>query len=328
MKLLRLRTTDVAPLPDRTYELAHPDTGEALDVVVIAGPPASGKTSLLEAIVTAKEAVAPYGSPAMLSSIAAGATSAKIEAEWALSPAETRRVGDPARPRKSEALLGAWALPRVERDPALTAILGGYAHDPDIGKIEYFHAGRVLPPSSASPFATGTTASSERRIRFSKSADKYRGVRQLLLEHAIAERLDGSGPGAEGARPPFTERFTKALGALCETTRFDGVDRTADGFRARFVGASGQVVDLDRLSDSERQAVIFAATFAHLELHGSIVLVDVPELFLPASEVVRFATALTGLGRDNQLVFATSSAELVAAVEPHQVVRLGAAARR
>jgi hypothetical protein len=328
MRLLRLQTTDIAALRDRTYELAHPQTGDALDVAVVTGPPSSGKTRLLETIIAAKEAVASYGGLLAPVRVAPGTSSAKIEAEWALSPAEARRIGETRRSIKSEVLVGAFALSGAERDAGLTAILGGYAHDPEVGKFEYFHAGRALPTGPASLGGASASESSERRIRFSKSSDKYRSIRQVLLDNAVGERLDAR--PRDPARPAFTERFAKAFGSLCETRKFAGVDRGGDGFRIRFEAPSGDVVDLDELSDSERQAVIFAATFTHLALHHSIVLVDMPELFLPPSAVVRFATALTGLGQDNQLIFATGSPELVAAVEPYQVVRLGeaAAARR
>lgn len=320
MRLLRLQTTDVAALRDRTYELAHPQTGEALDVVVVTGPPGSGKTRFLEAIIAAKEAAAPYGGSSSPVRAAAGTTSAKIEADWALSPTEARRIGETRRSIRSELLVGSYALPNVEREAGLAAILGGYAHDPEVGKVEYFHAGRTLPTGSAS-LGSGSNESSERRIRFSKSTDKYRSIRQVLLDNAVAERLD-EGP-RDPEKPPFTARFARAFASLCATRSYAGVDRTEDGFRIRFASPSGDVVDLDDLSDSERQAVIFAATFTHLALHHSIVLVDLPELFLPPADVVRFATALTALGRDNQLVFATGSPDLVAAVEPYQVVRLG-----
>lgn len=321
MRLLRLQTTDIASLRDRTYELSHPQTGEALDVVVVTGPPASGKTRLLETIIAAKEAVASYGGSSLPARVAPGTTSAKIEAEWALSPAESRRTGETRRSIRSEVLLGAFALPSGDREPGLAAILGGYAHDPEVGKVEYFHAGRALPPGSASLAGLASSESSERRLRFSKTLDKYRSIRQVLLEHAVAERLDER--PRDPARPPFTERFARSFATLCETKKFAGVDRGEEGFRVRFEAPSGEVVDLDDLSDSERQAVIFAATFVHLELHHSIVLVDVPELFLPPSAVVRFASAITALGQDNQIIFATGSPELVAAVEPYQVVRLG-----
>lgn len=320
MRLLRLQTTDIAALRDRTYELAHPQTGEALDVVVVTGPPGSGKTRLLETIVAAKEAVASYGGGSPPVRVAPGTTSAKIEAEWALSPAEARRIGETRRSIRSEALVGSLALPTGEREPGLAAILGGYAHDPEVGKVEYFHAGRALPAGSAA-LGAFTSESTERRLRFSKGAEKYRSIRQVLLDNAVAERLDER--PRDPARSLFTERFAKAFSSLCATRAFAGVDRGAEGFRVRFESPSGDVVDLDELSDSERQAVIFAATFTHLALHHSIVLVDGPELFLPPGEVVRFASALAALGQDNQLIFATGSPELVAAVAPYQVVRLG-----
>ena len=60
MKLARVSFLGVRGLADATYDLVGP-SGVPHDLVVVTGPTASGKTRFLEAVVAAKEAIAPYG---------------------------------------------------------------------------------------------------------------------------------------------------------------------------------------------------------------------------------------------------------------------------
>lgn len=55
---------------------------------------------------------------------------------------------------------------------------------------------------------------------------------------------------------------------------------------------------------------------------ASIVLIDRPDLHLAADDQARFLRALASLGEDNQIIAATSSEALVAAMEAPAVVRL------
>jgi predicted ATP-dependent endonuclease of OLD family len=51
-------------------------------------------------------------------------------------------------------------------------------------------------------------------------------------------------------------------------------------------------------------------------------LIDEPELHVHAADRVRFLQAIVALGRDNQIIAATGSAEIVAAATPWQIVDL------
>jgi hypothetical protein len=62
MKLLDL-TAEGLRIPDGTYSFRAVRNGAPHDIVLVTGPPASGKTSFLLAIAALKEAFGPYGSP-------------------------------------------------------------------------------------------------------------------------------------------------------------------------------------------------------------------------------------------------------------------------
>ena len=106
---------------------------------------------------------------------------------------------------------------------------------------------------------------------------------------------------------------------------FDGIDRPESGFRVRFRCRDGTVVDLDELSASERQAVLFGLTFLRSGVHRSLVLIDSPELHLPPRRHADFFAGVCALGRDNQILAATTSAELLASVGLDQVIDLSSA---
>src|SRR5205085_2763998 len=71
-----------------------------------------------------------------------------------------------------------------------------------------------------------------------------------------------------------------------------------------------------------------AGRLDQLAAEQGVVLSDEPELHLHAVERVRFLQTLVALGRDNQVVVATGSAEIVAAAAPGQMIHLSAPARR
>ena len=83
MKILRIVAEGFRGLADGEYVLApgEPPTR----VVVVEGPPASGKTSLLQAIALVKELVGAYGPlPAAERVVRSGAKAARLEATWLL----------------------------------------------------------------------------------------------------------------------------------------------------------------------------------------------------------------------------------------------------
>lgn len=322
MKISSIAMSGVRGLPDRRFDFNNPTTGQPLDVVFLTGPMGSGKTRLLEALMAAKEDVMPYTFRPMAGDwVRHGEDTAKMTVEWRLNEDERASTGADQETIKSETILGKTVFGILEHDPALQMVLGSYEHDPSVGKLEYFHAQRQLMQSTA---ALGRTrdVDAERRLRLDKRPDKYAGLRQFLLELCVGLHDPGEddpAPGEEGAA-----RFARAFSELCKSKRFNGVSMMKDGrMRVRFVGAGQVDVDLDELSDGEKQAVIFAATFLSVGLSHSVIFIDRPELYIAEGDVAAFFSAITRLGKDNQIFAATSSPSLLATAAAHQVIRLG-----
>jgi hypothetical protein len=328
MKLHELVLQNVRGVPDGRYSFADARTGAPLDVALVTGGPGSGKTSLLEAIAAAKEAVGSYGAPIEPKRILRrGAVRGRVETTWVLSEAEQARTG-----------LGAqhavdWELgeepSRAEADPALRRLFATYSRDPAQGKVEYFPANRTLSEPEHAPLASDA---SEARLRLGKDPGKYGGLMQrlraLALEDAarVVDAADTRGIVLRKDVPDVLAPYREAISALLPHLRLDRVDLGPGNGAVRFLRRDRLPVELSDLSESERQGVLFALAFQGLGLSRSLVLIDEPELHVHASDRVRFLQALVSLGRDNQLVIATGSAEIAAAAAPGQIIDLSARA--
>lgn len=333
MKLARLTVAGFRGLPDRAFDLTDRGSGCPHDVVLITGDVGAGKTSFLDAILAAKEDVGAYGPRrAPASFVRPGARTARIEAHWRLSEEERERAGIADAGLSTVSTFGEGAPALSAHPEGLRALFAEYTRDPKRGKVEYFHAERALPPGQGARTAGGELAPvMEARTRLALLLDKYRPLRGhiidvllndgLALTEAVRERGIALRRAEEGAQTWIRE----VLRPLLRDKAFDGIDRPETGYRVRFRCRDGEIVDLDELSASERQAVLFGMTFLRSGVHRSLVLIDTPELHQHPTRHADFFAALCALGRDNQIIAATTSSQLLATVRPDQVIDLSTA---
>jgi hypothetical protein len=295
MKIQHVTLLGVHGVADASFDFTDPRTGEPHDIVVLTGPQASGKTRALEAIVAAKEVIAPYGPVAPgLPWIARNADVAKVAITFWLDEEERTFAAASSPVAEAEAIF----LPgraRREADEGIIAVLGRYTHGRRAGKVEYFPSTRRLP---AHPPYGGLSALEQRVARAGKDARKYSFVVRFL--HGIA----GS-PVAEAA-------FTERLAALSPTCTYER-EAMPQGIPRCLRSRGGPPVAVTELSDSEADAVLLAATAVAIDLSCSLVLIDRPDLYTDPSEAPRLIAGLRGLGENNQIVMASSSPELAAA---------------
>jgi energy-coupling factor transporter ATP-binding protein EcfA2 len=316
MKIKRLTTNGFRGLPDRTFDFTAPRTGLPADLVLITGSSGSGKTSLLEAIIAAKEDVGSYGlqvSPA--SFVRTGDAAAKVQIEWALTAEERARNGATAADLVSESIFAPNLFSSMDHEPALVGLLGEYETDPAMSKVEYFHASRRIPRTNVPGIATIGSPEGERLVRLTRDDSKYAQVIQYVAEASLGLHDVGQKSGAE--------RLAQAFASICRSRQLAGIERAGRAIMPRFVDARGNVVGPDELSDSERQALLFAVTFLRAGVENSLVLIDTPEQHIPEAEVARFVSALTRLGVGNQIIAATGSPGACAATPDALVITMG-----
>ncbi|AKT38537.1 AAA family ATPase [Chondromyces crocatus] len=316
MKIKRITTNGFRGLPDKTFDFTADRTGVPGDLVIITGPPGSGKTSLLEAIIASKEDIGPYGLKRSTGSVVrSGEAAAKVRIDWQLSADERMRTGAGSTDLSSESILSSSIFSSIDHEPALVGLLGEYDAAPSVSKVEYFHASRRIPRGGVPSMSTIGVPGTERFARLTRDDAKY----ALLLRYVVEVNLglhDVSGQRG-------MERLEEAFASLCRTRTLAGIERTPQALVPRFADGRGGIVGPDELSDSEKQALIFAVTFLRAGIQGSLVLIDTPELHLPEPDVGAFVTALGRLGADNQLVVATGSPGVIARNPDAVVIPLG-----
>jgi len=307
MRIAKLTYTGFAGLGDGSLDFAR-DGGVPSDVIVVTGPPGSGKTRLLELIIAGKERVAPYGPrPRLDDVIAPGGSAAKIIIDWWLSEEERAFVGVNRPFQTTEAIYARSGPFELAPDPAIGVLLERYDHDPSHGKIDYLPADRGLPSFST---MVSDPVFDQRPKRLARGPDKYAGLVKLASD-AILRRTDT--PRIDALRALFTE--------LCPHLRLGGVTASGD---IEAIRADGSTTPASRLSMSEKQALAIASSLVLVGVHGSIVLYDTPELYLSGAEARRWLEILKNHAPTNQWIVATTADEVVAMTPQKNVVRFGA----
>jgi predicted ATPase len=332
MKLVRLKLANVGAIADGDYALVDRRTGRPLDVVIVTGGPASGKTTLLEAIIAAKEGVGAYGPPPDGSRLLrSGKSSGRIEATWWLSAQEVERaeLREPAARTVLE--LRSEGRARSRHDSRLERLFASYSHDADVGKVDYFPDNRQLVVRSWSPMAPPLSEQAEARERLGRDPDKYAPVIRSFVDLAVEQGLRANAALAERgialrlSAPDAFGPLRAAIARILPDLRFAAVEPRDGAPRVLFERRDGTQVALERLSAFEQQGVLFAVSFWRIGLEHSLVLVDEPELHVHPREQARFLRAIVGLGSDNQVIVATGSEAIVQEATPWQLVDLSIA---
>ncbi len=303
MRVARVAVHGVGGVPDGWVDLTRGQP-EPARLVAIAGPPGAGKTRWLEVVVAAKEATAPYGStPASDAWIARGRGAAKVSVEWWLDPAEAAFAGVESSLQTAETIFAREKLPRTHVDPGLGAVLGRYDHDPEIAKVDYFPADRAIPASSPH---LGSLVAQQRLLRLSSQSGKYGALVRWAGELART---------AEDGWRRLTELFER----LARGRRLLAVEDGSGG--VAFDTGRGDVVDVHRLGSADKMAFLFAATALMVGLRRSVVLVDTPELHLPADQTPRLLGELLAACPASQWIVATHDPKVMELAET--VIHLG-----
>lgn len=304
MKLLSATFISVAGVPDTTLSFGEGVDGEtARPLTVVTGPPASGKTRLLEAILAAKDVIGPYGQPPMAHEwIRSGENAAKIQLTFGLDEDEVRFTGGIATIQRAEALFKPQGS-RYEADAAFVSLLERYDHDGRFGKFDYFPANRSVVQGAA---AHGLAAIEQRLCRTTRDPRKYAFLPRFLVQ--LTHDAHGRA------------RFEAALEKLSPTVRYAG--SRGDDDLVCFSSNGRPRTRATELASSEADAVIVAATNALIGHERSVVFVDRPELYQGEAGAAQFLSALQGLATELQLIVATSSPAILASVEPSCVIHL------
>ncbi|APR81312.1 Hypothetical protein A7982_06659 [Minicystis rosea] len=311
MKISRFAARGVLGLRDLDLDFSAGAVGASggpRDVVIISGPPASGKTRLFDLMLAALEAVGPYHGMVRASDWCADlGKGARVELGLLLEGLEGSVEGSPggAAARAVVDFTADGVLTAVDRRVA--KVVSRYDHDPAHGKREYFPEGRQRAWGAR---CDGLGELEQSLLRSTKDAQKYSFVPRFLAElrHDVQRRAT----------------FARQLELLSPSVRFAAAPRKDP--TACFKNRMREEVPFVELSSSESEAVIIAATATLIGLHRSVIFLDRPELHVPSDRLAAFVEALLQLGEQNQWFIATSDRDLAASLPRAHHVSLGSGA--
>ncbi len=307
MKIARLEVESFRGAPDGAYDFTR--DGRAQQVVALTGAPRGGRSSVLGAVVAAREAVAPTrGLPPVASLLRRGARGGRIEVTWELEPSEAEVA------RTSDTLAATRVLlsgdrATVDAPAGLRRLFGRFDLGDDVAKVELIpedlstEAARTLPGEAAL-----------RAQRTSARPDKYAwapaALARTMLAEAVAvrERLREEGVVVEGAGTGALERYRTALLGVVPTLRLGSLCDTGDGPEPTFASAAwAEGRTWDALSGSERRAAALAVAAVHLGLSRSLLLWDSPDRAFGPRTYAEVVEGLRSVLVDAQLVIAVDA---------------------
>jgi hypothetical protein len=309
MKISRFAARGVLGLRDLDLDFAAGASAGPRDVVIVSGPPASGKTRLFDVMLAALEAVGPYHGMVRAEDWCADlAKGARVELgllveERVGGSVEGSPEGAPARAVVDFTADGV----RTAVDRRVARLVSRYDHDPAHGKREYFPEGRQRAWGAR---CDGLGELEQSLLRSTKDAQKYSFVPRFLAELRHDDRRRAT--------------FTRQLELLSPSVRFSRAPRKDP--TACFKNRYREEVPFVELSSSESEAVILAATATLIGLHRSVIFLDRPELYVPSDRLAEFVEALLQLGEQNQWFLATSDRDLAAQIPRAHHVSLGSGA--
>jgi hypothetical protein len=284
VKLYSVKTIDVLGVANGSFSFAKNDH-EAHDVVFLTGASGAGKTRFLEMIVAARELLTTgEREPGGLGFIRPGNSSAKVVISWQLDAEEQATIGAKGPIASTELIFH--DEQEDDSDSRMRFLIERYAHDDETPKFEYFSERRRLDVGGGGASLDETE---QLYLRTDPSPRKFSWVPAFL------EELPD--------RPDSASRFANLVGRLSGSAAYD-LERHVLTSKGRTIAG------LHELTASEADAVMFASTATLVGLSRSIVLIDRPELH--GLEPARAMDGLSALGKDNQLILATSSPAFVA----------------
>jgi energy-coupling factor transporter ATP-binding protein EcfA2 len=295
VKLSRIQTTACRAVPDGEYSFQSKD-GAAADLVVVTGASGSGKTSFLELILACKEVIGPYvGLPQTDDIMRPNEPGARVDTEWSLTQEEAASVGLPSQASVAEVLLPRTGLPTNNADPGITAILSKFSTSIQTGIVDYFPDDRSLPTVALNQ---DVSEFEMKRSRLDRGARKYEAT-AVFARKTLGGGIDPDGRG---------KAIRHILGELVPHLTPVGVNGRGV---LEFHRAGGASVSIDRLSASERQILLFAVTPVMLGAKDSIIVIDMPELFLAKGQASRLLQILRTTLPPNQWIVATHDEGLI-----------------
>lgn len=298
MKLLEFETFGFRHLPDKVWSLTDP-SGAPQALQVVTGPPACGLSSFLEAIAISAARLGNVGAaPEPDRYIRAGQSSVRIRSVWELDDDEVAFGGLKEAVTEADMTFRRGGIGQLDADPGLLGVLARYSHKPDLAKVMWFPTLRVTN-AGFTPIAD--FEADQKHAHLDANVEKFAGLPRAIAQLGFAASSD---PGKAGMFPKIQSLF----GALAPTSRLVGMSPTG---QPEFQLRNNARVPLPKLSFTERNAFVLAASVVLMGLDRSIVLLDTPELGLSPGAAAGWIDTLRGATPNAQWIVASRDQRLV-----------------
>lgn len=310
----------------------------APDIVVLAGPNGTGKSSVLEAIVFFKESLGPYHGWTLPGTVVnTAAQFAEISIRFKVFPEEIvylKKVHNIE--LKSDILEGYLKIDsngRMERKAPteLRSLMSAYRKDfPSIGIFDFYNPYRFIGRKRLMSIAVeGFTDPEEKRRRVTfLPAEKFARTKDYLAQCALGDiqtvitkvRKEQVKIGMKDV-PDSLRPIKRIFNNLLAPKKFSGVDLSTSPIRFVVETPQGEV-DIDDLSSGEKEILFGYTELLKLHPQNSIILYDEPDLHLNQEVERKIVPLLRSIGTNNQFWIATHSFGIMDSVEYNELFRL------
>jgi len=313
---------------------------EAPDVVILAGPNGTGKSSVLEAIIFLKEHLGPYHSWTLGGNVVnTGAKFAEISAEFKVYPEEIAYLKEVHNITLPNDVLAGWMkveppnrVIEIKRPAGLVQLMSLYKRKdfPHVGIFDFYNPNRFIQKKELGAIQVGVFRDPEERRRRVSFIPEYKfamtkdylaqqtmGDLQKALSKMRKERVELRIEDVPDSLMPLKNVFN----SLLAPKKFVEVDFSSSPIR--FIVETPQgIVDIDDLSSGEKEILFGYAELLKVNPKNSIILFDEPDLHLNQEVERKIVPLLKNIGENNQYWIATHSFGIMSSVEYNELFRL------
>jgi len=333
MKIIDLRIKNYKCLVD--FELL-----DAPDVVVLAGPNGTGKSSVLEAILFFKERIGAYYSWELPGTIVnATAPFAEISIKFKVFPEEIEYLKKLHNRELEGDTLEGWIkigkngnLIESKIPNELSILLRTYRNEdfPNVGIFDFYNPNRFMGRKELRSITVGAFDDREekrRRVTFLPGI-KFNLTKDYLAQCALGDlqtlqrkvRKEQVKVGPEDLSDSL-EPIKSIFNNLLAPKKLKEVDISSSPITFVVETPQGEV-DIDDLSSGEKEILFGYTELLKLHPQNSIILYDEPDLHLNQEVERKIIPILRSIGANNQFWIATHSFGIMDSVEYRELFRL------
>lgn len=296
--------------------------------VLLASENGVGKSTIFEAICIVKSLIGPYNNSEnqwarqkLNNSIRQGETEFRIELE--IEGTSPQEIAIMTQPRCRVGIRGFFNVGQIQTEnlgtpediQRVSQLFNGWRRTPGIGAIDLIPSYRRFPIGEVALQSTKINVEQIFNQRIAQSENKFNDIKQLMVRFAAHDALKPDEPSM------LTPAITLISDLLSKTVKVDFDSTTL--FPTLTLSPPIEGVDIDALSDGEKELVMTYVGLYAMSFSNSIILFDEPDLHLHTSLQQAVLNHLMTMSNEgNQLFLSTHSVEMIGETPDDQIFHL------